>query len=1066
MKIIKIKEQKMQNPIIKKEDLKSGKLAQIIAFYMLNTDNCRKQFLESRQDLPTFSADYLELLGYEVSTELKEFAEYFVALTEQHDDIREAWNLYDNLDYKGSANITLALKEAQKNTLFNSWSWLFPMLTGVEMAGMNGCGDQCAYTYLPNQIGTTDFFEYDHETGSLDGTHWYSIADFISDEWNETYDDDTDDDIGKHTAKALKAIKSFNADYEARSGQQPFYHNPKVLFKRTNWIHGHASGNPTYAYIKKMSDAPTFDDWLKEKALIKDEPVLANYWILAHFYLGNKNSFNEVLELAKDSKSLLTRQLVGFYKTVRDNPKSKDFGEFDLVKSHKIIAETRKNVPLPLLEPEQKKIIQQERGIKEVKTLLPEEFNNKVASGTDPLQIIEKYPDDIDTHILALEIIAQQDDSFVKPLKYFKKLKNQDAYQEWYNFWKPYDHRLDIPVISAFRAGLTYDEDSKNSNAGLTRTLAFIDDDRVIDLYREAFRKLSHKDERIKYILKNIRISKHDSKDQLLFDSTMEILDKIKDSNPSEIEEMKGRNAYYPSVVNQALYLAPEYALIIVEKIVGNKMLLNFMLNNLGNLFRVIGENRLEEYTELLYKYLQDALENGSSDYYSIMEASIALTILNPDAAQEIVPTLFNSTPKMQKYSTSDDTRRAQLTMKSSNLSAMLLLNPKDKDLLNLQRRFLDNIYEERLHGALRSVEVTANQSYEDLLFDIYWSFDRTFDNSYYSSSQIAKRLLIDFGSVESDFPAFDDTDEYAKEIALEELYTAFDQPNKYSKSYICKRIIKEEYQDSNLINPLIKYLKKGIAYSEDSFRSRFDHRTVYQALALQGKGIQEELAKFIHLEYMEKSYIDKIIFLMKIVEPEIDIISYLTNSSDTDILKQFKNPEPRFIPWLDLLAARVSLIKTDEAYKAIDNSLEDFIYKSNEAVFNILKVYKYLGTGFEERFSKIKKWAEENKYQCRVNHEQIREYAPKISSFDIISTLKVELAREYNERHDSILISGKKNTITITSRSKEEYNDLIEIKNNTNKKASISCKDESDFKDKMKMILDMYQLVGYKKTK
>jgi hypothetical protein len=503
----------MKNPIEKKEDLKGGKLDKIMSYYMLDDSNERKNFLEivkkEKGKFNTFLDDYQNFFGYKPSKELIELKECLKAYEEHMYSISDIWILEEKILY-----VSKLLKKKDIHSLINDWSFLVQIFTGLERFGSDPSGDTCFLDTLPNSFGTTEVIIFDHEIGKPADYVAYSISDFVSDTWSESYDDETDEEINKISEDTEKIVNQFNKEAKKNREKRPYYHNPVLLYKRTNWLQGHPTGKPTYAFAKEMAQAPTFDDWLKEKSLLAKEPVLTNYWLLAHFFLGNDNACKEAITLANETPGLVAKNLAVIIEKLLHDPAKAKLGELTNEKITKLKLETRKNCLPELLEPNARETLAVERGEGKLKKLSLKEFKKKIKEGDDPVTIIKKYPDDVATHDLALQEIGKNDKEFEKLIeKYFSK-RTDNAYSEWPYGNKEIDARLSLPVSAAFRSGLQFDEDHNKAYTGIAQTLGKFDDDNSIYAYEQAIEKLKPDDKRIEYVIKNLEKSNHPDKNR------------------------------------------------------------------------------------------------------------------------------------------------------------------------------------------------------------------------------------------------------------------------------------------------------------------------------------------------------------------------------------------------------------------------------------------------------------------------------------------------------------------------------------------------------------------------
>src|SRR5262249_46366386 len=134
---------------------------------------------------------------------------------------------------------------------------------------------------------------FDHETGELDGAMYYSLADFVYTCWGEP-----DKQLVGAFNKAMKATRAKLGGAE-----------PRALVGRVSGVWSLPTGDAGYRLAEAMAQAPDFATWEAEKKLIAKTPVLANYWMLAHYFLGNDAACREAVALGAKAPGTLTPAL-------------------------------------------------------------------------------------------------------------------------------------------------------------------------------------------------------------------------------------------------------------------------------------------------------------------------------------------------------------------------------------------------------------------------------------------------------------------------------------------------------------------------------------------------------------------------------------------------------------------------------------------------------------------------------------------------------------------------------------------------------------------------------------
>ncbi|WP_431686713.1 hypothetical protein [Hahella sp. NBU794] len=958
----------MNNPILTRDDLLGGKLAEIMSYYMLQQDADRKDFLNiARKQKGKFEdkAKRVEsLFGYPVPAEVIEAEECMTAYDRYSGVAQDVWMLAGEM-------MSLPNKVSAKDiaTSLRDFELIMRLLTGLEIIGRDPSGDTCFLNMLPSPLGTARVIVYDHETGEPSSEEYFSIADFVADRWEEDClrepdDDDMDDEdegddeededeyeedfqeeewFSKHSDAAKQAIEDFNAFAEAEIEQRPYYHDPKQLFNRTDWLHGHPSGRPTYAFASKMDQAPTFEVYEQEKPLLDKEPALANYWMLAHFFLGNHAACRDTINLVKQANALgsitqaLAEALDETLTALETKPDSAQFGRLDHQKITDLISQTQANCSPEHLEPARRAALLEARGETQLKRLNPKECKQRLASGVDPLTLIAEYPDDVATHDLALAALGEQDSEFNKIVTAYFKERTEDAFNQWPHRRRPelIDKRLSLPLATAFKSGLKYDAEHKKAYAGITRTLGKYDDDNAMDALEAAVSLLPPDDDRLKYVVQCLRDSQHPRRNQIMEKTAMRLFQTLEVAMKNQQEQAQQRREEGPSLENmirvenhylQAAHIFlkedSKAALPIAEKLLRNREHFNLFRHTLGDAFRLAGNHGLQEHEEFAEYYVtRVATINVNAPKMTIknvtllnyIEAAIAWSKLNPEAAKATAKKLFNRETESQYF---------DLEIKSGLLYALLKDDKGNAELLDWARRLLGNRSNAtRICGPLRAAEeLKLTSLMEDVRYHLYSDY-----NDLFPAQVLLKEIAWDSyralnkDSVEA--PTRSKKDQFAMEVPADQLADALAHPEKHDLEHVCKRIYKENHIYPEAIPALSKYLTDLLQYSGDD-SDRVESREGLRALRIQGVEAQPAFAHLLQLQHMAMDHYNKILYTMRFVETEASLREWLYSADLTELLAQLANPAPRFLPWLDLIAARAIALNQNQDSEPLINPL------------------------------------------------------------------------------------------------------------------------------------------------
>jgi hypothetical protein len=336
---------------------------------------------------------------------------------------------YDISDVWMLGGTTWKKFSAKPKDTFDGFEAGMVLLCGLERFGDDPCGDTAWISTLPSPWGTTEVFLYDHEVGKIESHLGYGFADFVVDRFAED--------------EAPERLKQESSAFEAAARKQEKTRNPlwnaKVLFDRSEWLIPLGSGSTGYGFAKCLGQAPTMEDWQKEKLLFAEAPWLANYWLLAHFFLGNHKACAETVKLASQAPAEATRELAKEISKVLEG-KAKTFAKLKVAQIAEIRDACAKNATPELLEVEETP----EEG-----SLSKKECLKRLKAGEDPWALIQQYPTDTETHDRALEAAAKNDKKLASTLKEYLRERKDSPY----NALQRLAMEQERPGASAFTTG-------------------------------------------------------------------------------------------------------------------------------------------------------------------------------------------------------------------------------------------------------------------------------------------------------------------------------------------------------------------------------------------------------------------------------------------------------------------------------------------------------------------------------------------------------------------------------------------------------------------------------------
>lgn len=912
---------------ISEGDLHGGNLGKVMAVCMYRDRKARGRFLaavdKEKGKHNSLSAHYKATYGYPLSMEFEEWAEVSKAYSKFQFGIPDIWSFDTGLSRYGNKPFTTT---AQK--VINDWAEVMVLFTGLELFGRDGSGDSCFLSVLPTPLETAEVYYFNHENGEIENCLAHSIAGLVADLWGtRSSDDDNCDDAG---AVSGKVLTGFENKAENLLKGRPFYHDPEILFRRAHWLIGHPLGQPTWQYAQKMEHAPKFCDWEEELPLLSTEPVLANYWLLAHYFLDNTEACLETVRKAKLAPGSITRELAGLIEKLIHQPEKARLGALKPEDLRKLKQETRKNCSMEQLAPQLRASLASERGDDAIRKLSDAELQQRVNDGTDLWELMSEYPDDVASHDKILKHIAKQERSLSRVIDQYFSERTSDYFNEWPYDLKDSHRRLSLPVSAAFRSGLKFDADHGKAYAGLTRTLGMLDDDNAMQAYREALSRLSPDDPRLEYVIAQLASSKHpESRDVMRvgarkffdhFDATAKSMQRTEAEGPT-LNNIFYEHSHLRSALEYALSWSDSESVKLAGKVLGYTSNLRVLGKAIGYALRVAGDHNLQEvkgYAEM-YCTATASLDNEFLDQdgcFNVSEAAIAYAKLSPSEARPVLGKLFNK---------SYTSRFRMLDIRASVLAGLLILDPSDPEYLKWAERILGNRSGEfRVYGVLRGIEEgKVREAASSARYHVYADPEPMVDYTPLIIEEAARQAIE--SALGETLPEFDSSNKFASGLANELLADAITQPEKYLTDHVLRKIADKRYQHPSILSRASHYLLDSLRYTRDEQRyAGQEHRwDAIRAMIVQGVDSLEDFAKVLELPEVSPSWYTNILYSMRIVEPEAEVIAWLLNATPKLLNAELDSPSPRFMPWLDYLSAFAFVGSGQDAQRHIEKAVE-----------------------------------------------------------------------------------------------------------------------------------------------
>ena len=838
-------------------------------------------------------ARHRELLGWLPPAEIDDYAAGLAGYRECVDHIDDRWMIGPVF---GEAT-ELPGEIAEVWDGFAGAMWL---LCGVVEIGSDPSGDTAWCSTLPSPSGAA-VYRHDHEIGVLDRELGGSLAGFIGATWGEQHD-------------ARRARRS-----------EP-WRDPLALFSRSRWLLSFGAGHTAFGFAGDLCKAAPLDAWRDERDHLAGAPWLANYWLLAHFYLGNRRAAADAVDRAADSPAELTRQLAwAVDRALADE--SAGLLSVPAVQVAELQAACAKNALPELLE---------SAGAAKSDGPDPAEVTRALEAGDDPWSWISRYPDDVAVHDAALEHLATTDEALGDLIGQYFRQRTREYYNEW-----PYDHRmasfdrrLAPAIAAAFRAGLAFDADHGRAFAGITHALGKLDDDHTIAAYRQAIETLALDDDRLEVVIAHLARSRHPEAATLIRRAAWRCFELLEQARANDerlasererdgltLDTMFGTDNHLLVAMRLVLEAGGEEAARLADRILVERQHIPQLGRRFGDALRVAGDRQMAQHAELAFELIDavaaiaprntdDFLEE--TELMNFGEACIAAAKLDGDRAAETLRPLFDRETRSRLF---------DLDVKAATLGALLLCEGASDELVGWTERILGNrTNNARLAPALRAAGEAGLEAARDWVRYHVYSSKNDFmakDAVIARNAQWAAAALGD-----GELPPFDDTDEFALGVEPGDLWAALDRPDRYRAGSVCERIVEHRVRSPETVARLSRFAADQLRYSADEHdRESGDASEVVKALASQGEPALPELARLLELPHLAPGWATPILLAMRFAVPEARSWVAAARMSTDEALAALETPPPRWMASLDLVAGRARAGAGDRATPAIEQA-------------------------------------------------------------------------------------------------------------------------------------------------
>lgn len=199
------------------------------------------------------------------------------------------------------------------------------LFTGLFRLAEHASGDRTLVSLLPDPLGLLRVHSYGHDTGQLGRPR--SLKSFVLSSWLSEMDPGEGPgrpgQVGIPRVKQLlRVVDAYDERLESirRDHQPPAATDSAKLYARSRWLIDLLWGSAGPSLPEHLAQAPTLQDWEAEQSLLLEHPPLANYWMVAHYFLGNDAACAEAVRLASQARPAPTRWIAQAVSGLRGHP--------------------------------------------------------------------------------------------------------------------------------------------------------------------------------------------------------------------------------------------------------------------------------------------------------------------------------------------------------------------------------------------------------------------------------------------------------------------------------------------------------------------------------------------------------------------------------------------------------------------------------------------------------------------------------------------------------------------------------------------------------------------------
>ncbi len=711
----------------------------------------------------------------------------------------------------------------------------------------------------------------------------------------------------------------------------PVHRDPRLLAARSDWLAALiAHGRIPRAFDERLARAPDWEQWERERELLTGEPQLANYWPMAHWFMGNDGACREALSLARKGASRVSARLADLVGRLLDGARL-DVGAMAIGDLDRLRRRVRRGLRPEQVEPGGRERLEAFQRRRPRAGGDPDAIEAALTEGADALKLLRDHPRQVELHQRLLQAAAAADPTLADALARAEALEEQGLEGATGAAEETLDSRLGQPLAAAFTAGLAFAHDHPSARSGLAPALARLDDDWTQDAWAEAIRRLKPDDPRLGFAVRALLASRRPRARETLENAARRFFDEL----DAALEAMQDRLAHHPALAGSgaapnhlvtALEAVLEPADIAAERMVRRVLAMPEAQPALrtawGCAARVAARRGLADQAARLLNACRTAIEHDWGDrppdddtVFDLAESALAAARLDPLAASEHLPAMLAEAAERI------GPVRAGLT--SCLLAGLLPLQPGDTRLLEECQRVLGDRSRPRaahLYGALRGLAaLAANGKVPQAAAG--WVAPHALDGldgprrTPSRVGRAAREALRALGrrrlpqpQPEADPAATD------PETLLDQLAAPGAAP-----VAALERIRAEGLHPAGAAERIGDWLAEQLRFSADQAKPYQEHCWVgLGALWVQGREALEPLAASLGLDHLHGEWIGPLLRTMRSLLPEAEVRAFLLADDHRTLLETVRHPTGERLGWLDLLAGWLALDPSPAALAAV----------------------------------------------------------------------------------------------------------------------------------------------------